>query len=82
VLQLEDPAERGLKGGGFLRASEAETGREFVTHGRRRWIDRDSAARELKRAGVDHLRIRTDRPFEHALRRLFRARGFLHRGAR
>src|SRR5262249_44126903 len=27
VLQLTDPAERGLRGGGFLRAREAETGR-------------------------------------------------------
>jgi uncharacterized protein (DUF58 family) len=82
VLQFQDPAEAGLRGGGFFRAREAETGREFTTHGRRRWIDAGQAAREFKRAGVDHLLIRTDRPFEHELRRLFRSRGWIGRGAR
>jgi hypothetical protein len=82
VLELEDPAETGLRGAGFLRAGEAETGREFTTHGRRRWTEGDDAAPALRRAGIDHLRIRTDRPFEHALRQLFRARGWAGRGTR
>lgn len=82
VLQLRDPAERGLRGTGFFRAREAETGREFVAHGRRAWLQGDAVARELKRCGVDHLVLDTDRPFEPALRRLFRARGFVGRGAR
>jgi uncharacterized protein (DUF58 family) len=82
ALQFEDPAEHGLRGSGFFRAREAETGAEFVTHGRRRWLDPSAAARELKRCGIDHLRIRTDQPFAHSLRRLFRARGYLGRGAR
>ena len=38
VLHLEDPAERGRTGGGIFRAVEAETGREFVAHGRSRWF--------------------------------------------
>jgi len=82
VLLLQDPAEEHLRGSGFFRAREAETGREFVTHGRRRWLDTGEAERELVRYGIDRLRIRTDRPFEHALRHLFRARGFLGRGSR
>jgi uncharacterized protein (DUF58 family) len=82
VLQLEDPAETGLRGSGFFRASEAETGREFVTHGRRRWHDPVVQAAELKRCGVDHLHVRTDKPFVPALRQLFRGRGWVARGTR
>jgi uncharacterized protein (DUF58 family) len=82
VLQLQDPAEKGLRGAGFLRAGEAETGRVFVTRGRRQWVDPAATARELKRAGVDHLTIRTDRPFAADLRNFFKARNLLGRGAR
>jgi uncharacterized protein (DUF58 family) len=82
VLQLRDPAEEGLRGAGFLRASEAETGRPFVTRGRTAWLDLDSAGAALKQAGIDHLVIRTDRPFAHTLRQFFKARGVLGRGAR
>jgi uncharacterized protein (DUF58 family) len=82
VLQLEDPAETGLRGSGFFRASEAETGREFVTHGRARWLDPSRAASALKRSGIDHLHVRTDQPFTPALRQLFRGRGSIARGSR
>lgn len=82
VLQLEDPAEVGLRGAGFFRGREAETGREFVTHGRKRWVDPTWAERDLKRAGIDHLRIRTDEPFVHSLRSLFASRGWIGKGGR
>lgn len=82
VLQLQDPAEHHLRGTGFFRAREAETGAEFVTHGRARWLDPEKAAAELKRCGIDHLVIRTDEPFASSLRRLFRNRGWIGRGAR
>jgi uncharacterized protein (DUF58 family) len=82
VLQLQDPAELGLRGSGFLRATEAETGRVFVTRGRRVWTDPAATAQELKRAGVDHLLIRTDQPFAARLRNFFKARHLLGRGAR
>jgi uncharacterized protein (DUF58 family) len=82
VLQFQDPAERGLRGGGFLRAQEAETGRAFVLRSRRRWLDPDEAARQLKRAGIDHLLIATDRPFVHTLRHFLKARNLLGRGTR
>jgi uncharacterized protein (DUF58 family) len=82
VLQLCDPAEVLRKGAGFLRASEAETGREFTTRGGRRWSDPAEQAAQWRRAGVDHLLIRTDQPFAHALRHLFRSRGWVGRGTR
>jgi uncharacterized protein (DUF58 family) len=82
VIQLQDPAEVGLPGAGFLRAGEAETGRVFVTRGGRRWADPEATARDLKRAGVDHLLIRTDRPFVADLRNFLKGRNLLGRGAR
>jgi uncharacterized protein (DUF58 family) len=82
VLHLQDPAERGLKGAGFLRAREAETGRAFVTRGGRQWLDPELVARDLRRAGIDYLRIDTDRVFVPQLRSFFRSRNLLGRGAR
>jgi uncharacterized protein (DUF58 family) len=82
VLQLVDPSETGLRGSGFFRAREAETGREFVTHGRARWIDPTAPVDDLRRAGVDHLELGTDQPCASKLRLMFRNRGAAARGAR
>ena len=82
VIQLQDPAELGVRGAGFLQAGEAETGRVFVTTGGRQWVDPEVTARDLKRAGVDHLLIRTDKPFVANLRNFLKARGLLGRGTR
>ncbi len=82
VIQLQDPAETGVRGAGFLKAGEAETGRVFVTTGGRRWVDPEATARDLKRAGVDHLLVRTDKPFVADLRNFLRARGVLGKGTR
>ncbi|MEW6073455.1 MAG: DUF58 domain-containing protein [Planctomycetota bacterium] len=82
VLQLQDPAERRLRGTGFLRAREAETGRALWTHGRRGHLDQEATDRALRRSGIDHLVIRTDRPYVHDLRRFFASRGLLGRGPR
>jgi uncharacterized protein (DUF58 family) len=82
VLQLQDPAERGLRGAGLFRGQEAETGRAFVTHGRRLWLDQEKVTQELKRAGIDHLLIETDRPFVQMVRHFFRTRNLLGRTAR
>jgi uncharacterized protein (DUF58 family) len=81
VVQFQDPAEVMLGGAGFLRAQEAESGRAFVARGRRPLVDQIALENELRRGGVDHLRIRTDEPFVHRLRQFFRARG-MNRGAR
>jgi uncharacterized protein (DUF58 family) len=82
VLQMIDPSERGLPGSGFVRAREAETGREFVTFGRRTWLDAESVSRACRQSGIDHLALHTDRPYVVALRRLFKERGFVARGTR
>ncbi len=82
VLQLQDPSEAGLRGGGILRAQEAETGRVFMTHGRRRWLDQERLERDLKRARVDHLLLRTDRPILHKLVGFLRMRDKLGKGSR
>ncbi len=82
VLQLQDPAEAGLRGSGFMRGQEAETGYAFVTHGRRKWLDQDWIDHQLKRGGIDHLLIRTSEPFVHKLRHFFQSRDLLGRGAR
>ncbi len=82
VLQFQDPAEITLRGSGFLRGSEAETGRALVAHGRSALLDPAHADAELRRGGVDHLRIRTDQPFVHRLRHFLRMRGLAGRGAR
>jgi uncharacterized protein (DUF58 family) len=82
VIRLQDPAESGVHGAGFVRAGEAETGRVFVTRGGRAWADPEDTARQLRRAGVDHLLVRTDRPFVADLRNFLRGRNVLGRGRR
>ena len=82
VLQLRDPAEKHLRGAGFFRAQEAETGRGFVTHGRHRWLEHAAVAEELKRSGIDHVLIDADQPFVERLRHFFKNRDVLGRGAR
>lgn len=82
AIQLRDPAEDNLKGVGFIRGQEAESGRAFVSRGSKQWLDREKIEQELKRAGVDHLVIDTDRPFTHEIRHFFQSRNILTRGAR
>lgn len=82
AVHLIDPAERGVRGAGFLRAGEAETGRTLVGHGRRVWTDPDAVAGQLRRGGVDHLLVPTERPFVAHVRNFFVTRGRLGRGAR
>ena len=83
VLRLEDPAERGRLRAGFFRGAEAETGRNFVAHGRSRWFGgSDEPARELRKAGIDYAVLATDRPLVPPLRRLLADRGGLIRNTR
>lgn len=82
VLQLRDPAERTMRGTGFYRARDAESGRAFVMHGRTQWKDPAPLRAELKRGGIDHLVIDTDQPIAIRLRQFFAARGLLGRGAK
>ncbi len=82
VFQFQDPAEKGMHGGGFLRAREAETGRAFVTRAGKSWIDPERVAIELRRSGIDHMVIETDKPFAARVRHFCKSRGLLGRGAR
>jgi uncharacterized protein (DUF58 family) len=82
ALQLQDPAELGLGRVGYLRGQEAETGRTFVTTGRQAWVDPALVERELRKAGVDHMVLRTDLPFVARLRHFLSSRGVLSGGAR
>ncbi len=82
VIQLRDPAEDPVRGAGFLRAREAETGRELVASGRGARVDVDGVTASLRRANVDHLVLRTDEPFVHRVRHFLQSRGVLSRGAR
>tara|TARA_R110002095_G_scaffold215072_2_gene208422 strand:- start:12616 stop:13476 length:861 start_codon:yes stop_codon:yes gene_type:complete len=82
VIQFRDPAEVDLKGAGLMRAQEAETGADFVTHGRKNWLDQEQIDFQLKRSGIDHLLIETDEPFVPRLRQFFSSRDILSRGSR
>lgn len=80
AIQLQDPAEQDLRGAGFLRAAEAESGRTFVTHGRRAHLDPEATRRALRRGGIDHLLLRTDEPFAQTLRMFLKDRAVLAGG--
>jgi uncharacterized protein (DUF58 family) len=82
VLQLRDPAEEWLRGVGFVRAREAETGSPFVVRGRTRWLDQEQITDSLKKNGIDHMLIDTDKPFVSRVRQFFKQRDLLGRGAR
>lgn len=82
VLRLEDPAEKGIRGGGLVRMREPETGREFVMSAGTSLADPEAVDQELKRAGIEVLVIRTDQAFDHRIRWFFAARGGLGKGAR
>ncbi|HAY82288.1 MAG TPA: hypothetical protein DCY79_20980 [Planctomycetaceae bacterium] len=82
VLQMRDPVERELTGVGFFRGREAETGREFISHGSRHWLQQEVLEQQLKRAGIDHRLVSIEQPFAHSLRSFFESRDLLGRGAR
>lgn len=82
VIHLQDPAETSLRGSGFYRGQEAETGRRFVAHGRRTWTDPAAIALALKRSRIDVLPLRTDQPIVPPLRQFLKARSLFGRQAR
>ncbi len=82
ALQLQDPAESGVERSGFFHAREAETGEAFLWRGKRLAGTGSDMAAELRRGGVDHVVLRTDRPVAAPLRQFLAARGGLNRMAR
>lgn len=75
VLHLQDPAELNLKGAGLFRGAEAESGRTFVGHGRRAFVDTAEWKSEFTRFGIDYLNLRTDEPILGKLRHFLSRRG-------
>lgn len=75
VIHLRDPAETGLRGAGFFRGREAETGRAFVATGLRRWLLHGDVQSQLTRHGIDYLLLSTDGPVLNRLRNFLKARG-------
>lgn len=75
VLHLQDPAELQVKGAGLFRGAEAESGRSFVGHGRRAFVDTTTWKSELTRFGIDYLHMRTDQPILGKLRQFLNRRG-------
>lgn len=82
VIQLQDPAELPLKGTGFFRGREAESGRAFLSQGRRSPFDFEETSSSLRRSRVDHLLLSTGRPVLTPLRRFIQGRAVLSRLAR
>jgi uncharacterized protein (DUF58 family) len=76
VLHLQDPAEGEVRGAGLFRGMEAESGRTFVGHGRRAWVQAEQWKGELTRFGIDYLHLRTDQPILGKLRHFLQRRGF------
>jgi uncharacterized protein (DUF58 family) len=71
VLEVVDPRDGELPAVGPVVLRDAETGREALVSGRRageRWAaerraEREGLRRLTRRLGVDHLELRTDRPY-------------------
>lgn len=86
VLQLRDPAEREPLRAGFFRGREAETGRDFIGHGRQRWRSSDpeiaieGIGRALVLSGASWLVLDTDKPFVPPLRHFLAERALVGGG--
>lgn len=82
VIHLLDPAETGLRGTGFVRGREAETGRNVIAAGRNAWVDAAALRESLKQSRIDCLSIDVSQPYAARLRQFFKGRNMLGRGAR
>jgi len=82
VIHLLDPAETGLRGTGFIRGREAETGRNVIAAGRNAWVDAAALRESLKQSRIDCLSIDVSQPYAARLRQFFKGRNMLGRGAR
>lgn len=74
-LIFRDPSEEKLRGAGYFRAREVESGRELLSHGRRLLSTSESLTDAMKKASLDHLLIQLGTPFLGQLRHFLRSRG-------
>lgn len=82
AIQLRDPVERGQRGVGFVRLAESETGQRRTAYNIRPVHSQEALSGQLRRAGIDHLLLDCDMPISQPLRRFFKSRGLLGKGAR
>ena len=82
ALQLIDPAETTLKGTGFMRIREAETGEHAIVRNDIGGTSPESIAEDLNRGGIDHLALFTNERIVHKLRNFFKSRSLLGRDPR
>lgn len=82
VFHLQDAAERGIRGSGFYRGSEAESGVRFIGHSWSNWDHAEEFRRELIRSGVAYVHLPTDEPILSKLRLFMQRRGAGGNGAR
>lgn len=82
AIQLRDPVERGKRGVGFVRQAESETGVGRTSFNIRPILAQENLETQFRRAGIDHLLLDTDSPVSQPLRRFFKARGLIGKGAR
>lgn len=82
VIHLMDPAESGMRGTGFVRGREAESGRNLIVAGRSTWTDASALRESLKKSRIDCLSIDVSQPYAARLRQFFAGRNMLGRGAR
>lgn len=83
-MELTDPREQELPGVGIITFEDAETGEVVEVDTSSRTFRKRFAlankerlegfAERLKRIGIDHLRLPTDQPYIHELRRFFQRR--------
>lgn len=82
LLEIVDPHDQDLPATGPVVLEDAETGRIGLVSGKklarehaaRRLRERSELARLCRRLGIDHLEVRTDRPYLPTLLAFFRAR--------
>ncbi len=81
---IDDPRERSLPKVGLIELEDAETGERFVVDTSSRGVRtrfkaaglrrREGLRMQLRRLGLDHVEVTTDRPYIHSLIELFKRR--------
>lgn len=79
TLLLRDPAEENLKGAGYLRGREIETGHTFTTNSKKQFTSLEETTTALKKSSIDHLSLITDQPILAKLRLFIQSRHLLSR---
>ena len=82
ALQVIAQRPDGVRGSGFFRGVEAESGEAFIGRGGRPFVDTSAWKAELSRFAIDYLHLRTDRPILAPLAHFLQHRGQSARSVR